>query len=119
MDSKPEREHIKAYDFDVDSLWNYILKIYNDRIVVLDGGFGTQIQTYKLQEEDYRGTIKEFLECPKEMKNNNDLLNITRPELISEIHEQYIRAGADIVETNTFNATWISQADYGLEKYSY
>lgn len=53
------------------------------------------------------------------MKNNNDLLNITRPEIVTEIHEQYLQAGADIVETNTFNGTWISQSDYGLEKYVY
>lgn len=80
---------------------------------------GTQIQVYKLQEEDYRGDIEEFQKCPKEMKNNNDLLNITRKELVSKIHEEYLRAGADIVETNTFNGTWISQADYGLESYAY
>jgi len=72
-----------------------------------------------LEEEDYRGEIEEFQKCPKEMKNNNDLLNITRKELVSEIHEAYLRAGADVVETNTFNGTWISQADYGLESYAY
>jgi len=72
-----------------------------------------------LEEEDYRGDIEEFQKCPKEMKNNNDLLNITRKELVSEIHEAYLRAGADMVETNTFNGTWISQADYGLEAYAY
>jgi 5-methyltetrahydrofolate--homocysteine methyltransferase len=110
---------IKAYDFDVEKLWAYLRRIFDERIVLLDGGMGTQIQTYKLQEQDYRGTIQEFLDCPKEMKNNNDLLNITRPELVTEIHEAYLIAGADIVETNTFNGTWISQSDYGLEKYSY
>jgi 5-methyltetrahydrofolate--homocysteine methyltransferase len=72
-----------------------------------------------LEEEDYRGDIEEFQKCPKEMKNNNDLLNITRKEIVTEIHEAYLRAGADIVATNTFNGTWISQADYGLETYAY
>jgi len=80
---------------------------------------GTQLQTYKLQEEDYRGTVEEFLKCPKEMKNNNDLLNITQKDIVTEIHEAYLTAGADMVETNTFNGTWVSQADYGLEKYAY
>lgn len=112
-------EPIKEYDFDVDALWAYLRKSFDERIVLLDGGMGTQIQTFKLQEEDYRGSIPEFKECPKEMKNNNDLLNITRKELVTEIHEQYLVAGADIVETNTFNGTWVSQSDYGLEKYAY
>ena len=110
---------IKQYDFDVDALWAYLDKIFKERIVVLDGGMGTQLQTYKLQEADYRGSVKEFLECPKEMKNNNDLLNITQKDLVTEIHEAYLVAGADIVETNTFNGTWVSQADYGLEAYAY
>lgn len=110
---------IESYDFDVNQLWDYLRTTYEKRIVLLDGGMGTQIQTYKLQEEDYRGEIQEFIDCPKEMKNNNDLLNITRPELVTIIHEEYLVAGADIVETNTFNGTWISQSDYGLEKYAY
>jgi 5-methyltetrahydrofolate--homocysteine methyltransferase len=78
-------------------------KIFSERIVLLDGGMGTEIQTYKLEEEDYRGNVECFKCCKKEMKNNNDLLNITRKELVSNIHEAYLRAGADIVETNTFN----------------
>ena len=110
---------ITEYDFDIDALWKYLKTIFEKRIVLLDGGMGTQIQTFKLQEEDYRGTIQEFMDCPKEMKNNNDLLNITRKELVTEIHEQYLNAGADIVETNTFNGTSISQSDYGLENYAY
>lgn len=117
MDRNPSP--IANYDFDVDELWAYVTKIYDERIVILDGGMGTQIQTYKLQESDYRGSIQEFLDCPKEMKNNNDLLNITRKELVTEVHESYLLAGADIIETNTFNGTWISQADYGLEKYAF
>ena len=99
---------ITSYDFDVDELWAYLNSIIEKRIVLLDGGMGTQIQTYKLEEQDYRGTIQEFIDCPKLMKNNNDLLNITRKELVTEIHEAYLRAGSDIVETNTFNGTWIS-----------
>lgn len=114
-----EKHPIKEYDFDVDALWVYLRRIFDERIVVLDGGMGTQLQTYKLQEEDYRGTVEEFLKCPKEMKNNNDLLNVTQKGIVTEIHEAYLLAGADIVETNTFNGTWISQADYGLEKYAY
>lgn len=115
-----EKHPIKEYDFDVEALWVYLRKIFDERIVVLDGGMGTQLQTYKLVEEDYRGTVEEFLVCPKEMKNNNDLLNITQKEIVTEIHEQYLERGqADIVETNTFNGTWIAQADYGLEKYAY
>ena len=110
---------ITQYDFDVEKLWAYVKKSFDERIVLLDGGMGTQIQTYKLEEADYRGGIEEFEKCPKEMKNNNDLLNITRKELVTEIHEQYLNAGADIVETNTFNGTSISQSDYGLEEYVY
>lgn len=110
---------ITEYDFDYDKLLAYLEAQFKERIIVLDGGMGTQIQTYKLQEDDYRGTIQEFIDCPKEMKNNNDLLNITRPEIVTAIHEQYLQAGADIVETNTFNGTWISQSDYGLEQYVY
>lgn len=76
---------------------------------------GTQIQTYKLQEADYRGT--QFTNVEKLVKNNNDLLNITQPEIITEIHEAYLLAGADIIETNSFNGQSISQSDYGLESF--
>ena len=76
---------------------------------------GTQIQTYKLQEEDYRGT--QFTQVEKLVKNNNDLLNITQPSIITEIHEAYLIAGADIIETNSFNGQSISQSDYGLEPF--
>jgi len=78
---------------------------------------GSQIQTYNLVEEDYRG--EQFKDHPKLLKGNNDLLNITRPELISEIYTAYLDAGANIIETNTFNGTSISQADYGLEAQAY
>jgi len=84
------------------------------RILILDGAMGTMIQQYKLQEADYRG--ERFADWKgQDLKGNNDLLVLTRPEIIREIHGKYIAAGADIIETNTFNATTISQADYGLE----
>ena len=83
------------------------------RILILDGAMGTMIQRHGLQEADYRGA--RFADHPKELKGNNDLLLLTKPELIRGIHADYLAAGADIVETNTFNATSISQADYGLE----
>jgi 5-methyltetrahydrofolate--homocysteine methyltransferase len=84
------------------------------RILILDGAMGTMIQQYKLQEADYRG--ERFADWKgQDLKGNNDLLVLTKPQIIREIHGKYIAAGADIIETNTFNATTISQADYGLE----
>src|SRR5258705_4752088 len=82
------------------------------RILVLDGAMGTMIQRYGLTEAEYRG--ERFARHRKDLRGNNDLLSITRPEVIREIHAQYLEAGADILETNTFNSTSISQADYGL-----
>jgi 5-methyltetrahydrofolate--homocysteine methyltransferase len=83
------------------------------RILVLDGAMGTMIQRYKLEEEDYRGT--RFADVTILQKGNNDLLNLTQAHIIREIHEAYLEAGADIIETNTFNSTRISMADYGME----
>ena len=83
------------------------------RILVLDGAMGTMIQRLRLSEAQFRG--ERFRDFRKDLRGNNDLLNITRPEAIREIHAQYLEAGADILETNTFNSTSISQADYGLE----
>jgi len=83
------------------------------RIVILDGAMGTMVQQYKLSEADYRGS--RFAGHPSDLKGNNDLLSLTKPEVIEEIHSKYLAAGADIIETNTFNAQTISQADYGLE----
>jgi 5-methyltetrahydrofolate--homocysteine methyltransferase len=83
------------------------------RILVLDGGMGTMIQSYKLQEADYRGA--RFADYTRDVAGNNDLLSITKPEVIREIHRGYLDAGADIIETNTFNSTRISMADYGME----
>jgi 5-methyltetrahydrofolate--homocysteine methyltransferase len=82
------------------------------RILILDGAMGTMIQRYKLDEAGYRGT--RFKDHPRDLKGNNDLLVLTRPQIISEIHNAYLEAGADIIETNTFNAQVISQSDYGL-----
>ncbi|MCB2022739.1 MAG: homocysteine S-methyltransferase family protein, partial [Burkholderiaceae bacterium] len=86
--------------------------ILRKRIVILDGAMGTMIQRAKLSEADYRGA--RFADHPKDLKGNNELLQITRPEVILAIHEDYLRAGADIVETNTFGATSVAQDDYGL-----
>src|SRR5258708_25044664 len=83
------------------------------RILVLDGAMGTMIQRYGLEEPDFRG--ERFANHPKPLKGDNDLLVLTRPDIISAIHRAYFEAGADIVETNTFNSTTISQGDYGLE----
>ena len=94
-----------------------IEKILNDRIMILDGPMGTMIQEHSLDENDFRG--KRFVNHKEPLKGNNDLLNITMPDLIKSIHRDYLEAGADIIETNTFNSTSISLADYGMEKYAY
>ena len=85
----------------------------NQRVLVLDGALGTMIQQYNLTECDFRGNL--FAEVSQQIKGDNDILNLTRPDVIAEIHEKYLKAGADIIETNTFNATAISQADYGMQ----
>lgn len=90
-------------------------RLLRERILVLDGGLGTMIQRFKLTEQDYRG--ERFSDFPGQLKGNNDLLNITRPDVLKEIHTQYMEAGADIVTTNTFNANVISMADYGTQAY--
>ena len=83
-----------------------------ERILVLDGAMGTMIQAHELTEEDFRA--ERFRDHPRELKGNNDLLSLSRPELIGDIHRAFLEAGADIIETNTFSSTSISQADYGL-----
>ncbi|MTI14290.1 methionine synthase [Sansalvadorimonas verongulae] len=92
---------------------NDITDALKQRILILDGAMGTMIQAHKLEEKDYRG--ERFAVWPSDLKGNNDLLVLTQPEIIADIHKAYFEAGADIVETNTFNATRISMADYGLE----
>jgi 5-methyltetrahydrofolate--homocysteine methyltransferase len=91
--------------------------LLGQRILFLDGAMGTQIQTYQLQEADYRG--ERFADWPSDLKGNNDLLLLTKPEVIAAIHQSYLEAGADILETCTFNATRISMADYGMEELAY
>ncbi|MGH7855577.1 MAG: homocysteine S-methyltransferase family protein, partial [Candidatus Binatia bacterium] len=92
-------------------------KILAERLLILDGAMGTMIQAHKLDEKDFRGAP--FAAHPRDLKGCNDVLCITQPDLITEIHAQYFEAGADIVETNTFNSTSISMADYKLEPYAY
>jgi 5-methyltetrahydrofolate--homocysteine methyltransferase len=87
------------------------------RILIIDGAMGTMIQRYKLSESDYRG--ERFASWPSDVKGNNDLLCITQPHIITEIHKQYLDAGADIIETNTFNSTAISLADYDMQSLAY
>jgi 5-methyltetrahydrofolate--homocysteine methyltransferase len=89
--------------------------LFEQRIVVLDGAMGSMVQTYGLQEADFRGD--RFKDHSHDLKGNNDLLCLTRPDVIEEIHRAYFAAGADMVETNTFNSTVISQADYRMEAY--
>jgi 5-methyltetrahydrofolate--homocysteine methyltransferase len=84
-----------------------------ERILVIDGAFGTMIQGYRLDEAAYRG--ERFKDWPRDVKGNNDLINITQPHIVEAIHDAYLEAGADIVETNTFSSTTIAQADYGME----
>lgn len=91
--------------------------ILNRRIAIIDGAMGTMIQRYKLQEEDYRG--ERFKDWLSDLKGNNDLLSITQPDIIKAIHREYLDAGADIIETNTFSAQVISMADYDMQDISY
>ncbi|RKZ96002.1 MAG: hypothetical protein DRQ40_02230, partial [Gammaproteobacteria bacterium] len=91
--------------------------ILQQRILILDGAMGTMIQSYKLEEVDYRG--ERFANHSCDVKGNNDLLSITQPKIISDIHRAYFEAGADIVETNTFNGTSIAMADYEMEDLVY
>ena len=92
-------------------------EVLESRIAILDGAMGTMIQTYDLDEAGYRG--RQWVDHPKDLKGCNDLLSITQPGIIETIHRQYLEAGADIIETNTFNSTSISMADYQLENRVY
>src|ERR1700690_2522051 len=87
------------------------------RILIIDGAMGTMIQRYKLEEADYRG--ERFKDWPSDLKGNNDLLSLTRPDIIGTIHREYLEAGADIIETNTFSSTAIAQADYNMQSLAY
>ncbi len=92
-----------------------LTKLLSERILILDGAMGTMIQGYKLGEADYRGAC--LHDHPQDLKGDNDVLVLTKPEVIRAIHDQYLEAGADILETNTFNSTSIAQADYRLESH--
>ena len=92
-----------------------IEKLVRERILILDGAMGTMIQRYNLTEEDFRG--ERFADIPGQMKGNNDLLCLTRPDVIQDIHRKYLMAGADIIETNTFSSTSVSMADYHVQEY--
>uniref|UniRef100_A0A9L0JGM0 Methionine synthase n=1 Tax=Equus asinus TaxID=9793 RepID=A0A9L0JGM0_EQUAS len=99
------------------TLQDEIEAILQEKIMVLDGGMGTMIQRHKLSEDDFRG--QEFKDHARPLKGNNDILSITKPDVIYQIHKDYLLAGADIIETNTFSSTSIAQADYGLECLAY
>ena len=88
-------------------------QLIDERVLILDGAMGTMLQRYNLSEQDFRG--ERFAEMPGQMKGNNDLLCLTRPDVIKDIHHKYLEAGADIIETNTFNAQWVSMADYHMQ----
>src|ERR1700752_2215012 len=94
-----------------------IKKELEQRVLVIDGAMGTMIQQYKLEEKDYRG--KRFADWPKDLKGNNDLLSITQPQIIKAIHKEYLKSGADIIETNTFSGTTIAMADYDMQEFVY
>ena len=92
-------------------------KLLDERILIIDGAMGTMVQRYKLQEADYRG--ERFKDWHTDVKGNNDLLCLTQPHIIKEIHKKYLQAGANIIETNTFNAQKISLADYDMQSLAY
>jgi 5-methyltetrahydrofolate--homocysteine methyltransferase len=94
-----------------------IQELLDERILIIDGAMGTMIQRYKLEEKDYRG--ERFRDWHTDVKGNNDLLSITQPQIIEAIHKQYLEAGADIIETNTFSSTSIAQADYDMQSLAY
>lgn len=101
----------------MSSIQNSLKQLLSHRILLLDGGMGTMIQSYKLTEEDYRG--KRFSDFPHALKGNNDLLSLTQPQIIQEIHRGYLEAGADFIETNNFNSTSIALADYHMSDLAY
>src|SRR5690349_12840439 len=96
---------------------NSIKSLLEKRILIIDGAMGTMIQRYKLQEADYRG--ERFKNWQSDLKGNNDLLCLTQPQIIKAIHKEYLTAGADILETNTFNAQRVSLADYHMQNLAY
>lgn len=104
-------------DVDADQVFKDLEEIFSTRIAIIDGAMGTMIQKFKLKEEDYRGEV--YKDHPVLLKNNNDALNVTQPDIIRNIYLQYLQAGADIIETNTFNSTSVSLADFKMENLAY
>src|SRR3990167_9333566 len=102
---------------DSQEITTILCQLLKQRILLLDGAMGTMIQSYRLQEEDYRG--QRFADFPHLLKGNNDLLSLTQPHIIAEIHRAYLHAGADFLETNSFNSTAISLADYHMSHLAY
>lgn len=100
----------------MSSILERLNTVANERILVMDGAMGTMIQREELKEADYRGA--RFADWPSDLKGNNELLNLTRPEIIGKIHGDFLEAGADIIETNTFNGTQISMADYDMQAFA-
>lgn len=98
-----------------NSTFAALRQIMDERVIVIDGAMGTSVQKYKLVEADYRGAL--YADHSVDLKGNNDLLVVTRPDVIEEIHNNFLESGADIIETNTFNGTFISQGDYNLDTY--
>ncbi len=101
----------------MDNIKQQLTQLAQERILILDGAMGTMIQNHQLKEEDFRG--EKFKNHTHDLRGNNDLLSITQPDIIEQIHLDYLEAGADIIETNTFSGTWVAQADYKLEKEAY
>ena len=108
---------MSAQDIRAEDPFAVLRQAASDRILVLDGAMGTMIQQLKLDEAGYRGA--RFADWPRDVKGNNDLLSLTQPDAVRAIHLDYFRAGADMVETNTFSGTSIAQADYGMEELVY
>ena len=102
---------------DLTTRLNRLNEALRERILILDGGMGTMIQSFRLEEADFRG--ERFADWPCDLKGNNDLLILSRPDVIADIERAYLDAGSDIIETNTFNSTRVSQADYGMEELAY
>ena len=101
---------------DQQNIYQSLINAAAKRILLIDGAMGTMIQQHSLEEVDFRG--QRFADWGSEIKGNNDLLSLTQPQIILDIHRAYLEAGADIIETNTFNSTQVSQADYNMQSLS-
>ena len=110
-------ENLSLNDKNSNPIFGELNETLKNRIMIIDGAMGTMIQKHKLEEPDFRG--EEFKDHPSNLKGDNDLLTLTQPKLILDIHRDYLEAGADFIETNTFNGTSVSQMDYGLQHLAY